>query len=196
MPHTLLVEGAIHHFDMLRNLAGSHCVQISGHEWNPVWSSFKGESSGSYVLKMADGVIAHYEGDCNGAGHQNNWHHEYYRASCEHGEIVLDNDCVVYTIVRDNKTGATTKSEVPLMSPEYTGHNHVIDAHLKWISGGAKPETTIEDNIRSNAIMFAAIEASARGKTIDVEGHGEQGDGTLTWRIRFCSAPTSSLTGQ
>ena len=169
MPHTLLVEGAIHHFDMLRNLAGSHCVQISGHEWNPAWSSFKGESSGSYVLKMADGVIAHYEGDCNGAGHQNNWHHEYYRASCEHGEIVLDNDCVVYTIVRDNKTGATTKSEVPLMSPEYTGHNHVIDAHLKWISGGAKPETTIEDNIRSNAIMFAAIEASARGKTIDVE---------------------------
>jgi len=168
MPHALLVEGAIHHFDMLRNLAGSPCAQISGHEWNPQWSSFKGESSASYVMKMDGGVVAHYEGDCNGAGHQNNWHREYYRASCERGEVVLDNEQIVYTVVRDNKTGALTRAEVPQISPDYKGHEYVIDAHLKWISGGAKPETTIEDNIRSNAMMFAAIEASAKGKTIDV----------------------------
>ena len=169
IPHSLLVEGAVHHFDMLRNLAGSRCAQISGWEWNPAWSSFKGESDASYVLKMTNGVIAHYEGSCNAAGHQNNWHREYYRASCEKGEIVVDNDNVVRLVIRDNASGALSTEEVPLIKPQYEGHNYVIDAHLKWLSGGPKPETALDENIYSNATMFAAIEASHKGKTVDVE---------------------------
>ena len=65
IPHSLLVEGGVHHLDMLRNLSGSRCVQIFGYEWNRPWSSFKGESNANYVMKMANGVIAHYEGTCS-----------------------------------------------------------------------------------------------------------------------------------
>ena len=169
IPHTLLVEGAVHHLDMLRNLAGSRCSAISGYEWNRPWSSFKGESSNSFVMKMANGVIAHYEGTCSAAGHQNNWHKEYYRAMCEHGEVVVDNDGVVRIVSRDNVTGALTSEEVPLIKPNYEGHNFIIDAHLKWLTGGSRPETIIDDNMYSNAAMFAAIEASAKSKTVDVD---------------------------
>jgi hypothetical protein len=48
------------------------------------------------------------------------------------------------------------------------GHEYVIDAHLRWLSGGSKPETTLADNIWSNAAMFGAIEASQKGRTVDV----------------------------
>ena len=169
MPHALLVEGAVHHLDMLRNLAGSHCVAISGYEWNRPWSSFDGESNANYVMKMANGVIAHYEGSCSAAGKQNNWHHEYYRAECEKGQVEVDNDGVVRTVVRDNKSGRLTTQEIPLQPPRFVGHNHVIDAHLRWMGGGAKPETALDDNIHSNAAIFAAIEASRRGTSVDVE---------------------------
>ena len=168
MPHSLLVEGGVHHLDMLRNLADSHCVEISGYEWNRPWSSFKGESNASYVMKMANGVIAHYEGSCSAAGKQNNWHQEYYRAECEKGEVVVDSDLVLKVITRNNKTGAITTEQVPLQHPQYQGHAHYIDAHLKWLSGGPKPETHLDDNIYSNAAMFGAIEASVKGKTVDV----------------------------
>ncbi len=168
MPHSLLVEGGVHHLDMLRNLAGSRCVEIAGWEWNRPWSSFKGESDASFVMRMANGVIAHYEGTCSGAGHQNNWHQEYYRAECEHGEIVIDNDRVVRLVVRDHETGAMKTEEVPLIHPEYEKHNHIIDAHLKWLGGGARPETVLEDNIQSNATLFAAVEASQKNRTINV----------------------------
>ena len=43
IPHTLLIEGAVHHFDMLRNLTNGNCKTISGWEWNRPWSSFKGD---------------------------------------------------------------------------------------------------------------------------------------------------------
>ena len=169
IPHSLLVEGGVHHLDMLRNLAGSRCVQISGYEWNRPWSSFRGESNASYVMRMANGIIAHYEGTCSAAGWQNSWRREYYRAECEKGEIVVDSDGVVRVTTRDNETGALTTEEVPAQAPEYSGHEHVIDAHLRWLRGGARPETTLTDNIWSNAAMFAAIEASTKSKVVDVE---------------------------
>jgi hypothetical protein len=153
---------------MLRNLSGSRCVQISGYEWNRPWSSFKGESNANYVMKMANGVIAHYEGTCSGAGQQNGWHREYYRAECEKGEVVVENDGVVRVTRRDNRSGALTTEEVPTQQPEHVGHEYVIDAHLRWLSGGSKPETTLADNIWSNAAMFGAIEASQKGRTVDV----------------------------
>ena len=133
------------------------------------WSSFAGESNANYVMKMANGVIAHYEGSCSAAGKQNNWHQEYYRAECENGEIEVDNDATVRTTVRNNKTGKITTKEVKLRTPKYVGHSYVIDAHLKWISGGPKPETALDDNLHSNAAMFGAIEASRRGTVVDVE---------------------------
>ena len=168
IPHSLLVEGGVHHLDMLRNLSGSRCVQIFGYEWNRPWSSFKGESNANYVMKMANGVIAHYEGTCSAAGQQNGWHREYYRAECEKGEVVVESDGVVRVTRRDNRTGALTTEEVPTQQPEYVGHEYVIDAHLRWLSGGPKPETTLADNIWSNAAMFGAIEASQKGRTVDV----------------------------
>ena len=113
------------------------------YEWNRPWSSFAGESNANYVMKMANGVIAHYEGSCSAAGKQNNWHQEYYRAECENGEIEVDNDATVRTTVRNNKTGKITTKEVKLRTPKYVGHSYVIDAHLKWISGGPKPETAL-----------------------------------------------------
>ena len=72
------------------------------------------------------------------------------------------------TVVRNNKTGKITTREIKPRTPKYTGHEYVIDAHLKWINGGDKPETALDDNIYSNAAMFAAIEAARKGAVVDV----------------------------
>jgi hypothetical protein len=39
---------------------------------------------------------------------------------------------------------------------------------LDWLDGGPPPQTVIADNIKSAAMLFGAIEASAQGQTIDV----------------------------
>lgn len=33
IPHTLLIEGAVHHFDQLRHLTGADCTHVSGMDW-------------------------------------------------------------------------------------------------------------------------------------------------------------------
>lgn len=167
IPHGLLVEGSVHHFDMLRNLAGGDCAKVAGWEWNPAWSTSKGEFCGLFLLQMVNGVKASYEGSGVGAGEQNTWHEEYYRAECEHGAVAVGRDRVV-RIHRFKRGGGLVTEEVPSLKPTYEGHNWQIDEFLNWLDGGPTPETVVDENLKSVAIMFAAIEASRTGQTVDV----------------------------
>jgi predicted dehydrogenase len=167
IPHALLVEGAVHHFDMLRNLAGAPCQTIAGWEWNPAWSSFDGESSATYVMKMANSLFAHYEGNCSAAGKLNGWHRETYRAECEAGALVIDNDNQIR--LQEHMGGGRLRiTEMPLEQPAYQGHQAAIDQFLTWRAGGPAPECTLDDNLRSAAMLFGAIEASQTNQTVDV----------------------------
>jgi predicted dehydrogenase len=155
IPDALLIEGGVHHFDMIRNLTGADCDTIAGFGWNPPSSSFKGDSSGLYVMDMSNGSKACYEGNCSEAGACNSWHQEYYRAECERGAVVLDADNAV-RVIRDDKTVET----VPFVSADASGHQTIIRDFLNWLDGGPEPETSLRDNIKSMAMIFAAIDAS------------------------------------
>lgn len=168
IPHGLLVEGSVHHFDMLRNLSGADCEHITGWDWNPSWSSFDGESSGHFLGKMTNGVVVNYEGNCNEAAVQNSWHHELYRAECEEGAVTIDSDLTVRTWQR-LRTGMRME-EVPLLQPQYEGHAAIVDQFLTWKEGGPAPETVIDDNIRSAAMLFGGIDASEGNRVVNVAG--------------------------
>jgi len=168
IPHSLLVEGSVHHFDQIRNLAGGDCERVAGWEWNPGHPSFDGECCGLYVMRMAGGVQAQYEGNCLAAGWQNSWHQEYYRVECEAGAVLVDRDSQVW--VQEHEAGRGLRlEEVPLVRPEYEGHQHIVHEFLNWLGGGPEPRTVLADNIQSAALLFAAVEASARNVAVDVQ---------------------------
>ena len=171
--HSLLIEGAVHHFDMIRHLGGGDCRHLAGWEWNPAWSSAKGEFNALYVVKLDNGVHASYEGSGTAAGQQNGWHDEYYRVECEHGAVVVDRDHVVRVHQFGGGRGLRTEELVPVQVP-YQEHASVIDQFLGWLAGGPAPEATLEDNIKSVAMVFAAIEASRTDQTVDVAAMVEE----------------------
>jgi len=167
--HTLLVEGGIHHLDQLRNLSGADCEWIAGREWSPGHPSFDGECLAQYVCQMTNGVMGNYEGSCLGAAVQNSWHGEYYRVECEDGAVSVGRDQTV-RLVRHTGGGRNGIEEVEQVRPQYDGHLHVIHDTLAWLQGGPAPETQLSDNIKSTAMLFAAIEASERQATVSVTG--------------------------
>jgi predicted dehydrogenase len=169
IPHALLVEGSVHHFDQLRNLAGADCAWIAGREWRPDrQDSFDGECMAQFVCAMENGVMGNYEGSCLAAGRLNGWHGEYYRIECEDGSVSVGHDQVV-RIVRHRGGGRVAIEELEPVRARYEGHLHVIDRALAWFADEAPPpETALEDNIRSAAMLFAAIRASAREQVVRV----------------------------
>lgn len=174
--HALLIEGSVHHLDQMRNLSSGDCLLLAGFDWNMPWTSFASQSTGLYVMAMSSGVHALYEGNNNEAGWQNNWHREYYRAECEAGAVVLDNDNQV-RILEHTGGGRLTITEVEPVQPEFPdGHRMQVHQFLNWIDGGPEPETVLADNIKTAAMLFAAIEASDTRQMIDVAAKAAEAD--------------------
>lgn len=47
----------------------------------------------------------------------------------------------------------------------FTGHRTLLGAFAGWLQDGVPVETTLEDNLRSLAAVFAAIQSSRTGET-------------------------------
>jgi predicted dehydrogenase len=168
IPHSLLVEGGVHHLDQIRNLAGADCDRIGGWEWNPRNDSFDGESVALYTMRMANGVLAQYEGNGLAGGTQNDWHQEMYRAECEDGAAAIDRDGVV-RITRHTPGRGLRIEDVPRIRRKHEGHAAMVEQFLDWLDGGPTPPTALSDNIRSAALLFAAVRSSATDQMVGVQ---------------------------
>src|SRR5207253_3767437 len=168
LPHAMLMDGAAHHFDMLRHLTGSDCAQIAALEWNPPWSSSRGEFCALCILRMANGARASYEGNATAAGEQNPWRRESYRAECEDGSVSVGFDQTV-RIHRHTRGGGLVSQEVPAPLPPHEGHAWIVAEFLDWLDDGPTPATTLDDNMRTAGMIFGAIEAARTGQPVDVE---------------------------
>ena len=166
MDFGLLFEGSVHHFDMLRFLSGGDCERLMGFGWNPEWSSFKHYSSGYYLMRMNNGVHACYEGNSSAAGITNCWNSEHYRLEFEDGtvEIAEGND------VKIHRTGQA--SEV-YTAPDISKHGdiHFFDEFLTWLDGGPPSATRITDNIKSFALVIAAMDTTLDGQPKDLSSY-------------------------
>jgi predicted dehydrogenase len=168
LPHAMLMDGAAHHFDMLRNLTGGDCARIAAMEWNPLWSSSKGEFCALCLLQMTNGIRATYEGNATAAGEQNAWHHEMYRAECEYGSVTVGSDQIV-RIRRHTRGRGLVTHEVPAPPPPHEGHAWIVNEFLDWLEDGPTPATNLNNNLRTAAMIFGAIEAARTGQYVDVE---------------------------
>jgi predicted dehydrogenase len=178
MAHSLLVEASIHHFDQLRNLTGADCQILAGFEWHPGQlrggadryrgsDSFAGETNGLFLMQMTGAVFGSYEGNNLATGKTNSWHSEYYRVECEGGAAVLDVDHVV-RIEQRGAGGTLQVRDVRGEQPRWEGHHAVGAQFLDWLDGGEAPATVLQDNIKSAAMLFAAVEAGATKRMVDV----------------------------
>ncbi len=177
MAHPLLVECAIHHFDQLRNLTGGDAETVCGYEWHPGLArgaqnsfegsdAFAGQPCALFVVQMSNGAFAHYEGSNVASGEVNSWHREAYRVECEGGTAILDRDDKVWIVKREN--GQSQAREMATVAVEFDGHAAIANQFLDWLEGGAAPITVLDDNLKSNALLFAAIRASEEKRVVNV----------------------------
>ncbi|HUS81591.1 MAG TPA: Gfo/Idh/MocA family oxidoreductase [Armatimonadota bacterium] len=163
MASALVVEGSVHHFDMLRNLTGGDCEVFFGFGWIPPWADFKGECQGLYVMQMSNATYSFYEGSLTCEGIQNGWHKEYYRAECEEGAVIVDNDNVVRIIRVDGE------DEIVEQATDLPGEGEAIVLEfLDYLQTGEPTQTCLADNIKSVGMVFAAIRCHETGMPVNV----------------------------
>jgi hypothetical protein len=120
-------------------------------------------------MRMSNGTRATYEGNATAAGEQNPWRQEYYRAECEGGSVTVGFDQIVRCYRHTRGRGLTT-DEVAAPLPARESHAWIVSEFLDWlVDGGPTPATSLDDNMRTAAMIFGAIEAARTGQSVDVK---------------------------
>ncbi|MCD6364982.1 MAG: Gfo/Idh/MocA family oxidoreductase [Planctomycetes bacterium] len=169
IPDPLMVEGAVHHLDLLADLAGGKCETIYAQTWNPAWGQYAGDSQALVLMHVDSGARAFYEGaKCNAAG-LNGWGQEYIRAECEKATFVLSHGKIERLAASLVKGEPTAREAVELIEQPKWAHAWLIEKFCKWLDGGEPMETNVQDNLQSVALIFSAIESSRTDKPIRVQ---------------------------
>lgn len=163
IPDPLMVEGAVHHLDILADLANAKCKNIYAQTWNPPWGEYAGDSQGLVTMVMENSVRAFYEGAKSNARTINGWGNEYFRVECEKGTVVLD-DQKIHILSEGREP-----QEVPLLKQRKWMNTWLIEKFCQWLDGGEPMETNVEDNLQSVALAFSSIESSRTGQRVNVQ---------------------------
>lgn len=167
MAHVLLLDMAIHSLDQGRFIGGFEPVAVNGLEWNPPGSWYARDASALVYVECAGGERFTYRGSWCAEGANTSWECSW-RAVCTGGTALWDGaDDIRMEGVDASKPAFSLEKRVvtPPLAIELplTGHAGCIDDMITSIKEGRQPMTVGFDNVKSLAIVHAAIASSQRG---------------------------------
>ena len=174
MPHVLLLDMAIHTFDVARLFAGCAPASVYCHEWNPPGSWYARDAAAVAIFEMQSGALVTYRGNWSADGLPTSWESQW-RVQGTRGTLLWDgHDSIQSAVRRDGaRVGlfdATEPVEVPALDPRdrVDGHLGVIRDFVEAVRNRAEPETVGHENIKSLAMVFGAIESARQGARVSL----------------------------
>ena len=170
MASVLLLDMAIHTLDQARYVSGADPVSVYCEEFNPAWSWYKGAASATALFEMTGGLRYTYRGSWCSEGRNTSWECDW-RAVGPKGTATWDGTGAPSADVV-TKSGAFFSETEPRsveVAPDVPGGiAGSLRDFLNALQTGATPMGECHDNIKSLAMVFAAIESSAEGKRVTV----------------------------
>jgi predicted dehydrogenase len=176
MEHVLLIDMAVHTFDMARAIAGATPVAVYCQENNPVNSWFKHGAAANAIFEFADGAVFNYRGSWSAEGLRTSWQGAWRLIGTE-GTVVWDGE-EDFRAERPTSSGGLIRDVEPIAVPPLDpadaigGHAGVIRDFVVAAREGRELETVSHENIKSLAMCFAAIDSATTGRRalLDLKG--------------------------
>jgi predicted dehydrogenase len=164
----LLSDMAIHHFDALRFVLDDEPVEVSCRSWAGPGTPFAGHPAAVATMRFAKGTVVSYRGSwlTHGPGtpYGGQWRLDGTRGTIEftfRGAFGDREKLDRLTLHRPDRAFEAVR--LPAMP--YKDRKGALDTFARWIRGGSPPEgaSTAMDNLKSLALMFAAIRSARAG---------------------------------
>lgn len=164
MPSPLVVDMAIHLFDMARWLASGTPLAVYARETNPPWSWYRGAAAARAIVEFDDGIDFSFDGSWAGLGLDTSWNGDW-RITTDRGTVAWNgDDPAVVQAGRDAPV-----DELAPAADAGEGLAGSLSAFVASLDAGVVADNEIHDNIRSLAIVEAVLASSASGERVLVE---------------------------
>jgi predicted dehydrogenase len=171
MESPLILDMAIHHFDLARFMTGVDPVAVYAKEFNPQGSWYKGDVAASCIFEMANGVVFTYRGSWCAEGCHTSWNGDW-RIIGDEGTLLYDHDGDPWgQVLADGGDGFHRELTDLVITPSSLEHwtmHGALREMLAFVRTGELPQTECHDNIKSLAMVFAAMESSRKGERVPV----------------------------
>jgi predicted dehydrogenase len=161
MPHPLLVDMAIHQFDLARDLVGSEPVEVFCDSSNPPWSWYAGDAAATAVFRFANGARFTFDGSWCSPGQETSWNGRWRLATAA-GSAVWDGDHAPTAERADGSAVPGTGSEAP---EQIAGS---LAEFVRVLREGGVPAGEVSSNVLSVAMVDAAIASAETGRWVRI----------------------------
>lgn len=172
MDNVLLLDMAIHTLDAARFLAGTPPQAVYCLQTNPPGSWYAHGAAANAIFEFAGDIVFNYRGSWCAEGANTSWEGAW-RVIGTRGTLLWDglDRFEAHQVAGD---AGFFRDLVPLDVPDAPdaakteGHASVIAEFLDAIAEGRQPETVGSDNIKSLAMVFAAIDSARQGQRVTI----------------------------
>src|SRR3569623_777672 len=164
MQDVLLLDMTIHTLEAARFMAGAEPLAVYCHETNPSGSWYAHGAAANAIFEFSGDVVFTYRGSWVAEGGTTSWESQW-RIVGTIGTLLWDGaERFEARAVAGDSGFLRPLRDVAVPPPPHPaqthGHASVIAEFLDAIETGRSPETAGSDNIKSLAMVFAAIESA------------------------------------
>ncbi|MGN6742780.1 MAG: Gfo/Idh/MocA family protein [Amnibacterium sp.] len=163
MDHPLLVDMAIHAFDVARYLLPGAPESVRCESFNPAWSWFRGDAAATATFEFDDGVRFHYLGSWVAHGLETSWNGSW-RIGGRDGTASWDGEDEVVV-----QTGSAEPDRVVVAPSGAESIDGSLADFLAAVRAGRPPTSgEIHDNILTLAMVEAAVRSARTGERVGI----------------------------
>jgi predicted dehydrogenase len=161
MAYPLLIDMAIHQFDLARDLIGSEPEAVYCESFNPAWSWYAGDAAAAAVFEFIGGARFAYTGSWCSPGMETSWN-GFWRVSGERGTATWDGD---------HEPQARYADDQPISAPAGDGPEQIAGSLAEFIAAlrtGVAPSGEAHSNVLSLCMVEAAIRSATEGRRVTI----------------------------
>jgi predicted dehydrogenase len=166
MQYPLLVDMAIHHFDLIRAITGRNILAVTAHSFRPAWSWYQHDPGLKVLFELEGGLSFSYSGDWSAYGKSTSWNGSW-RLQCAQGSVRWEQDKIY--LDRSGFWGKDqTTEEVQIPPAPLSGQAALLKNFATAIRTGRPAETSGADNLYSFAVVMACVQSIEEKRTVRI----------------------------
>jgi predicted dehydrogenase len=167
LDHSLVSQISIHHFDLIRSVLGHEPLRVYCRAWNPPWIDGLGTVSAAALLELGGGAVATWGGSLRSAGPETSWAGDW-QLELERGAIWWRTGAGGREVVEVRPHGRRLRRVAVPAGRLGADRAAVLAGFVAAVCDGVEPPSAGRDNLRSLAVMTAALESVATGRPVEV----------------------------
>jgi predicted dehydrogenase len=164
-PFMLINDMMVHHFDLIRSVLGEDPASVQAITWNQPWGWHAGDACHVIVFKFESGLVATHT--CIGCemGEDTTYNGDWHIAG-PNGSLDWKDDKTFYSLKHRTEEKINHQPVDHLDTP--AGDVAMVDEFFAAIRENREPECSAQDNLKSLAMVFGAIQSAKEGRVVQM----------------------------